>query len=60
MIYSLLSDSEKSKDNPQDRKDLGELGIKKELWPVENGHYRLSLNTILNTKENGCNKDVLL
>ena len=35
------------------------MGIRKELWPVENGNYRLSLFTILNTMENGFKKDVL-
>lgn len=60
VIYTLLGDSEKSKDNPQARKDLREMGIRQELWPNENENYRPSLFTILNIKKNGFKKDVFL
>ncbi|WMV26375.1 hypothetical protein MTR67_019760 [Solanum verrucosum] len=60
LIYTLLSDSEKSKDNPQARKDLKEMGIRQELWLDENGNYKPSLFTISNTKKNGFKKDEFL
>ncbi|OIT26536.1 hypothetical protein A4A49_41017 [Nicotiana attenuata] len=60
VIYTLLNDSEKSKDNIKARKDLREMGIRKELWADENGSYRPSLFTILNTKKGGFKKDIFL
>ncbi|XP_059281239.1 uncharacterized protein LOC132034924 [Lycium ferocissimum] len=60
VIYTLLNDSGKSKDNSKARKDLREMGIRKELWEDENGNYCPSLFTILNTKKNGFMKNVFL
>ncbi|XP_024016169.1 uncharacterized protein LOC112089662 isoform X2 [Eutrema salsugineum] len=39
LIFTLLDDKGKSKDNLSARKDLQELGIRKELWSDENGRY---------------------
>lgn len=40
LVYTLLDDKNKSKDNLNARKDLCELGIRSELWPVENEKYQ--------------------
>lgn len=60
LMCTLINDSEKSKDNPQARRDFKDMGIRKELWEDDNGKYRPSLFTILNTKENGFKKDAFL
>ena len=55
MVYTLLNEPGKSKDNLNARKDLKEMGIRKDLWPDENGRYCSSLFTMSNAK-----KDVFL
>ena len=55
VLYTLLNETGKSKDNLKARKDLREMGIRKELWPDENGRYRPSLFTMSNAK-----KDIFL
>jgi hypothetical protein len=37
IIFTLLNDSSKSKDHVNARKDLQEMGIRRDLWPNENG-----------------------
>lgn len=39
IVYTLLDDKGKSKDNLSARKDLRELGIRSELWPDDNDKY---------------------
>lgn len=39
IVYTLLDDKGKSKDNLSARKDLRELGIRSELWPDNNDKY---------------------
>ena len=55
VLFTLLNETGKSKDNLKARKDLREMGIRKELWPDENGRYRPSLFTMSNAK-----KDIFL
>nr|XP_009772602.1 PREDICTED: uncharacterized protein LOC104222960 [Nicotiana sylvestris] len=60
VIYTLLNDTEKSKDNLKARNDLRKMGIRNELWADENGSYRPALFTLLNTKKSGFKKDIFL
>nr|KYP46553.1 hypothetical protein KK1_031844 [Cajanus cajan] len=55
VIFTLLNDSTKSKDNLSARKDLQEWGIRPDLWPEQNGKYLPAIYTL--TKEN---KDIFL
>jgi len=43
VLYMLLNDPKKSKDNLKVRKVLKEMGIRKELWPDERVRFRPSL-----------------
>ncbi|XP_025692596.1 uncharacterized protein [Arachis hypogaea] len=43
ILYTLLNDKAKSKDNLKARKDLKEMGIRRDLWPRDNGSYHSSL-----------------
>ncbi|XP_052732446.1 uncharacterized protein LOC128196244 [Vigna angularis] len=43
LIYTLLNEKPKSKDNLNARKDLKEMGIRQDLWPDDNGRYHLAL-----------------
>ncbi|XP_025685089.1 uncharacterized protein [Arachis hypogaea] len=43
ILYTLLNDKAKSKDNLKARKDLKEMGIRRDLWPSNNGSCHLSL-----------------
>ncbi|KAH0734461.1 hypothetical protein KY285_010168 [Solanum tuberosum] len=51
IIYSLLNDKEKSKDHIKARKDLQDMGIRRDLWPDENGECRLGAFTIPKKKK---------
>jgi len=55
VIYTLLNEPGKTKDNLYTRKDLCAMGIREDLWPNENGKYPLALYTMTNA-----NKDVFL
>ncbi|XP_020961147.1 uncharacterized protein LOC110263725 [Arachis ipaensis] len=55
VLYTLLNETGRSKDNLKAHKDLKEMGIKKDLWPDENGRYHPSLFTMSNSM-----KDILL
>ncbi|XP_025622948.1 uncharacterized protein [Arachis hypogaea] len=55
VLYTLLNETGRSKDNLKARKDLKEMGIRKDLWPDENGRYHPSLFTMSNSM-----KDVFL
>jgi len=43
LVYTLLNEKPKSKDNVNARKDLKEMGIREDLWPDDNGRYHLAL-----------------
>ncbi|OIT20623.1 hypothetical protein A4A49_63398, partial [Nicotiana attenuata] len=51
IIYSLLNDKDKSKDNIKARKDLQDMGIRRDLWPDENDECRLAVFTIPKEKK---------
>ncbi|XP_052193807.1 uncharacterized protein LOC127802149 [Diospyros lotus] len=55
VLYTILNESGKTKDNLNARKDLKEMGIRSDLWPNENGQYRPALFTMSNAQ-----KDVFL
>ncbi|XP_025703763.1 uncharacterized protein [Arachis hypogaea] len=55
LVYTILSDSVKSKDNLKARKDLQSMGIRPELWPNEGGKYSSAIFTMSNPQ-----KDVFL
>jgi len=55
VLYTILNESGKTKDNLNARKDLKEMGVRSDLWPNENGHYRPALFTMSTAK-----KDVFL
>ncbi|XP_060210987.1 uncharacterized protein LOC132638006 [Lycium barbarum] len=46
VIYSLLNDKHKSKDHVNARKDLQDMGIRRDLWPDENENCWLAAFTI--------------
>ncbi|XP_057757285.1 uncharacterized protein LOC130976432 [Arachis stenosperma] len=55
VVFTILNDSVKSKDNLKARKDLQSMGIRPELWPDEGGKYSSAIFTISNPQ-----KDVFL
>ncbi|XP_052198329.1 uncharacterized protein LOC127805620 [Diospyros lotus] len=55
VLYTILNESGKTKDNLNARKDLKEMGVRSDLWPNENGQYRPTLFTMSNAQ-----KDVFL
>ena len=50
VLYTLLNDLKKSKDNLKVRKVLKEMGIKKELWLNDKGRFRPSVFSLPKTK----------
>ncbi|CAA7044989.1 unnamed protein product [Microthlaspi erraticum] len=48
LVFTLLDDKGKSKDNLNARKDLQALGICSELWPAANGRFLLACFTMTN------------
>ncbi|XP_057746393.1 uncharacterized protein LOC130965647 [Arachis stenosperma] len=55
VVFTILNDSVKSKDNLKARKDLQSMGIRPELWPDEGGKYPSAIFTMSNPQ-----KDVFL
>ncbi|XP_050876050.1 uncharacterized protein LOC127079715 [Lathyrus oleraceus] len=55
VVYTLLNETGKSKDNLKAREDLKLMGIRKDLWPDSNKRFCPSLFTMSNSK-----KDVFL
>ncbi|XP_016206754.1 uncharacterized protein LOC107647150 [Arachis ipaensis] len=55
IIYTILNDSGKSKDNLKARKDLQLMEIRHELWPRKDGKYPTTIFSISNSQ-----KDVFL
>jgi len=51
VLYTLLDDPKKSKDNLKARKVLKEMGIRKELWPYDKGRFRPSIFLVIKSKE---------
>ncbi|XP_068495089.1 uncharacterized protein [Phaseolus vulgaris] len=51
VLYTLLNDPKKSKDNLKARKVLKEMGIRKELWPNDKGRFRPSVFSLSKTKK---------
>ncbi|KAK7256468.1 hypothetical protein RIF29_29918 [Crotalaria pallida] len=51
VTYTMYDDTAKTKDNLKARKDLREMGIRKELWPDENGRYCPSVFTMSNAQK---------
>ncbi|XP_075084789.1 uncharacterized protein LOC142168035 [Nicotiana tabacum] len=47
IIYTLLHDKSKSKDNINARKDLREMGIRRDLWPDDSGKYYLAVFSLM-------------
>jgi hypothetical protein len=43
VMYTLLHDKAKSKDHLNARKDLRDMGLRRDLWPDDKGKYRLAL-----------------
>ncbi|XP_016203600.1 uncharacterized protein LOC107644277 [Arachis ipaensis] len=55
LVFTILNDSVKSKDNLKARKDLQSMDIRSELWPDEGGKYPSAIFTMSNPQ-----KDVFL
>ena len=55
VLYTLLNEVGRSKDNLSARKDLQALGIRPELWPDANGKYKLACFAMTNAQ-----KDIFL
>ncbi|XP_016185884.1 uncharacterized protein LOC107627561 [Arachis ipaensis] len=55
IVFTILNDNEKSKDNLKARKDLQYMGIRLELWPREGGKYPSAVFTMSNVQ-----KDIFL
>ncbi|XP_016192130.1 uncharacterized protein LOC107633010 [Arachis ipaensis] len=55
VVFTILNDSVKSKDNLKARKDLQSMGIRSELWPEKGGKYPSAIFTMSNPQ-----KDVFL
>jgi len=51
VLYTLLNDPKKSKDNIKARKVLKEMGIRKELWAYDKGRFRPTLFSLLKEKK---------
>jgi len=51
VLYTLLNDPKKSKDNLKSRKVLKEMGIRKELWADDKGRFRPTLFTLSKEKK---------
>ncbi|XP_068487048.1 uncharacterized protein [Phaseolus vulgaris] len=51
VLYTLLNDPKKSKDNLKARKVLKEMGIRNELWPDERGRFRPSVFSLSKPKK---------
>ncbi|XP_016490283.2 uncharacterized protein LOC107810065 [Nicotiana tabacum] len=47
IIYTLLHDKSKSKDNINARKDLREIGIRRDLWLDDSGKYHLAVFSLM-------------
>ncbi|XP_057746407.1 uncharacterized protein LOC130965663 [Arachis stenosperma] len=52
MVFTILNDSVKSKDNLKARKDLQSMGIRPKLWPDEGGKYPSAIFTMSNPHKN--------
>nr|XP_025662175.1 uncharacterized protein LOC112757838 [Arachis hypogaea] len=46
ILYTLLNEKSKAKDNLNVRKDLQDMGIRRDLWPDDNGKYHLALYSL--------------
>ncbi|XP_057744386.1 uncharacterized protein LOC130962245 isoform X2 [Arachis stenosperma] len=46
ILYTLLNEKSKTKDNLNARKDLQDMGIRRDLWPDDNGKYHLALYSL--------------
>ncbi|XP_057748109.1 uncharacterized protein LOC130967309 [Arachis stenosperma] len=55
ILYTILNDSDKSKDHLKARKDLQLMGIRRDLWPREDGKYPTAIFSMSNSQ-----KDVFL
>jgi len=51
VIYTLLNEPKKSKDNLSARKDLRAMGIRQDLWPDENGKFVQAVYTMTNAEK---------
>ena len=51
VLYTLLNDASRTKDNLNARKDLLSLGIRRDLWPDEKGKYKPALYTLSNASK---------
>ncbi|XP_016206958.1 uncharacterized protein LOC107647394 [Arachis ipaensis] len=50
VVFTILNDSGKSKDNVKARRDLQCMGIRPELWPGEGGKYPSAIFAMLNSQ----------
>lgn len=55
VLFTLLNDPKKSKDNLQVRKDLCDMGVRQDAWPDENDKFQPAKFTL--TKKD---KDIFL
>ena len=46
VVYTLLNQGKKSKDNLKARKDLKDCGVRPDLWPDENNKYLPAIYTL--------------
>ncbi|XP_057739499.1 uncharacterized protein LOC130956470 [Arachis stenosperma] len=46
ILYTLLNENSKSKDHLNARKDLQDMGIRRDLWPDDNEKYHLALYSL--------------
>ena len=51
VLYTLLNDKDKSKDNVKSRKNLQDMGLRRDLWPDKNGRCPLAIFTIPTNKK---------
>ena len=51
VLYTLLNEVGKSKDNLSARKDLEHLGVRPELWPDANGKFKSACFTMTNSQK---------
>ncbi|XP_060171510.1 uncharacterized protein LOC132602749 [Lycium barbarum] len=56
ILYTLLHDRSKSKDHINARKDLREMGIRRDLWPDDDGTYRLAVFSLTRDNKRDTNK----